>query len=115
VSGAEIGYVPARDVDAIRTSDLSDALRRDPLADDVRAGVERRLGPELLGLVRALEGERLESEHNLTLRELAELARDDAPAGPRPAAAANGNGDGHGNGNGKGEEVLDPKQPEVPS
>jgi membrane protein len=111
VSGAEIGYVPARDVDAIRTSDVSDALRRDPLADDVRAGVERRLGPELLGLVRALEGERLESQHNLTLRELAELARDDAPAGPRPAAAANGNG----NGNGHGEEVMDPKQPEVPS
>lgn len=110
VSGTELGYVPGRDVDEIRASDLRDALRRDPEGDDVRAGVERRLGPELNGLLRAVEAERRSSPYNLALRELAELAREDgsgeASADQRPASAS---------GNGHGEAGVEAKQPEVPS
>jgi membrane protein len=110
VAATEVGYVPGRDVDEIRAGDLRDALRRDPDADDVRAGVTRRLGPELQRLMGALENERRESPYNLTLRELAALAPDDPPqaleAGARrPPGAANGHG----------ERVLDAKQPDVPS
>jgi membrane protein len=110
VSATDIGYVPGRDVDELRAGDLREALRRDPDADDVRAGVARRLGPELQRLMGALEAERRDSPYNLTLRELAALAPDDPPhaleGGPRrPPGAANGHG----------ERVLDAKQPDVPS
>ena len=104
VSGHATGYVPGRDLDDVRVSDLLDALRRDPAAEDIRAGVERRLGPELQRLLRAHEDERRRSAHNATLRELAALAGE--PTGP--------NGDPGARAAGGGTEVLDAKQPETP-
>ena len=85
-------------------SDLLDALRREPAAEDVRAGVERRLGPELQRLLRAHEDERRRSPHNATLRELAALAGE----------ATHPNGDPGARAAGDGAEVLDAKQPETP-
>jgi membrane protein len=108
VSGHAVGYLPGRDLDEIRVSDLHDALRRDPGAEDIRAGVERRLGPELQRLVRAHEEERRRSPHNATLRELAALASEPArPAPDGPNGGASGAGDGP--------EELDGKQPETPA
>ncbi len=75
VSGRDVSYVPGRDLDDIRVSDLREALRRDPQADEVRACVERRLGPELQRMLRAMDEERRASRNNPTLRELAGLAR----------------------------------------
>jgi membrane protein len=102
VTGVEVGFVPGRDVDDLRASDLRAALRRDPQADDVRAGVERQLGPELQRVLHDAEEERRSSAYNLTLRELAALAREDEDAqqGARPT-------------NGHGAAVVDEKQPQL--
>lgn len=103
VSGGEIGYVPGRDLDAVRVSDLRDALRREAQAEDIRAMVERLLGPGLQRVVAAVDDEIRTSPLNRTLRELAALATnadsraDDARA--RDASAP----------------LVDAKQPEVPS
>lgn len=100
VAGREIGYLPARDPAAIHASDLRDAIRRDPSGDDIRAGVERRLVPELSRVLAGLEDDVRRSVHNLTLRELG-LA-----AGARSGADARAAADGA--------DAVDPKQPDVP-
>ncbi len=84
-SGREVGYVPARDLDAIRVADVRDALRREAEAEAIRTAVERHIGPELQRVVRAADEESRSSPRNVTLRELAGmLGRGDAVA----AAAA---------------------------
>jgi membrane protein len=94
--GRDASYVPARDPDALRLSDVRDALRRDARADAMRTDVEQRMDPELRRVLGAAEEERRTSRHNLTLRELAALVDSgDAPPlaapprapGPTPAAA----------------------------
>ncbi|WP_242343414.1 YhjD/YihY/BrkB family envelope integrity protein [Anaeromyxobacter terrae] len=110
VAGPRVGYVPGRDVDAVRVSDLREALRREPRADDVRAAVLRRLGAELQRLLHAAEEERRSSPHNATLRELAALAREPAPSGVDGAGAGRPGGPA-----GDRPEVLDAKQPETPA
>ncbi len=78
-SGREVGYLPARDLDTIRVEDLLDALRREPQAEAIRAGVERHIGPDLQRVVHAAEEESRRSPQNVTLRELAAmLGRGDA-------------------------------------
>jgi membrane protein len=79
-----VGYLPARDLDAIRAQDLRDALRREATAEGVRAELERHLGPELHRVLEATEAERRSSPQNVTLRELAGMI---GPA-PTPASAA---------------------------
>ena len=82
----EVRYLPARDLDTIRVSDVRDALRRDAHAEALRAGVERRLEPGLLRVLEAAEEESRRSPQNVTLRELAAmLGRGDEVA---PAAGA---------------------------
>jgi membrane protein len=103
-----VGYVPGRDLDDIRASDLRDALRREPQAEEVRAVVERRLGPELQRLIHAHEDERRSSPLNATLRELAAVAPETRPVAPP------GERDGH-PALAEGAEVLDAKQPETPA
>ena len=81
VSGREVRYLPARDLDTIRVGDLRDALRRDVRADELRAEVERRVEPGLLRVLQAAEEETHRSPQNATLRELAAMAtRGDAGA-----------------------------------
>ncbi len=107
LAGREIGYLPAREPETIRANDLRNALRRDRIGDDIRAGVERRLGPEIARVLAGLEEDLRRSPHNLTLRELAEAVRgrhDGGPRAGRPPAA-----------NGGDPDTLDAKQPEVPS
>jgi len=106
--GHAIAYLPGRDLDAIRTSDLREALRRDPHADDVRALVLGRLAPELRRVLHATEEELRASPYNATLRELAALAQGEDQAAHR-APSPRDDGDGH------GEQVLDAKQPELPA
>ena len=65
-------------------SDLHDALRREPAAEDVRAEVERRIGPELQRLLRAHEDERHRSPNNATLRGLARSPGSRAPGAEPP-------------------------------
>jgi len=72
-AGGEVGYLPARDPDTIRVADLRDALRRDARGEEIRADVERHLGPELERVLHADEEERRSSPHNVTLRELAAM------------------------------------------
>ncbi len=72
-SGNEVGYLPARDLDAIRVEDVRDALRRDPEAERTRADLERHVEPELLGVIRGAEEESRASPRNVTLRELAAM------------------------------------------
>jgi membrane protein len=102
-----IAFVPGRDLDDLRASDVREAVRRDPRADEVRRGLERGMGPDLQRLLRAEEEERRSSPHDLTLRELAALSRDEraapgprAPAPPRPAGVHR-------------EPVVDGKQPDL--
>jgi membrane protein len=108
LSGREIGYVPGRDLDAIRVSDLRDALRREKQADDIRDAVERQLGPELRRVLDAAESEVRCSPRNRTLRELAALAAARPDAGPPPR------GDDADDG-GSEEPVVDAKQPDIPA
>ena len=85
-AGREVRYLPARDLDTIRVSDVRDALRRDPRAEELRAELGRHVEPGLLRVLSAAEEEDLRSPHNVTLRELsALLGRGDA--GARAAAA----------------------------
>ncbi len=98
-SGREPGYLPARDLDAIRVGDVRGALRRDPDAEGARADLERRLEPELLAVLRAAEEEDGASARHLTLRQLAAMvapgaaiagagARREPRAAGRPAGPA---------------------------
>jgi membrane protein len=103
VCGREIGYVPGRDLDAIRVSDLRDALRREAQADDIRAIVERQLGPSLQRVVSAIDDEIRTSVLNRTLRELAALVGE-APAAAPSEATQTGNG-----------AMVDAKQPDIPA
>ena len=80
-NGEAAGFLPARDLDGIRAQDLRDALRRDALAEGVRAELDRHLGPELHRVLEATEAERRSSPQNVTLRELAGML------GPAPASA----------------------------
>jgi membrane protein len=102
VVGRDVGYVPGRDVDAIRVSDLRAALRRDAQAEEIRSAVERHLDPELQRVLAAVEREVCDSPRNRTLRELAALVRPPAARGP-PALVAS-----------EAEAVVDAKQPDVP-
>jgi membrane protein len=85
-SGPEVGYVPARDLDAIRLTDLQDAVRLEGQADQIRADLERQVGPELGQLLRSAEEQRRMSPQNLTLRQLAAIVgdADDVKATPSP-------------------------------
>ena len=84
-AGRVSGWVPARDPDTIRVSDVRDALRRDPTAEPVRTAMERRLGPELNQVVHAADAALEASPLDVTLRELAAmLARDEAEPASRP-------------------------------
>jgi membrane protein len=104
----EVAYLPGRDLDAIRASDLREALERDPHADDVRTCVLRRLTPELRRVLRETEEERRASPYNATLRELAALAHGSA-ASDEPTGSAPPHGpedaDGHGEVDAKGPEL----------
>jgi membrane protein len=105
-AGREIRWLPARDPGSVRANDLREAVRRDPGADGIRAGVERNLGDEVASVLAGLDEEVRRSPMNPTLRELVLRAvpRGDvqdarralrAPP-PRPGGA------------------TDPKQPDVP-
>ncbi|BDG09445.1 hypothetical protein AMPC_25580 [Anaeromyxobacter paludicola] len=74
--GGAVGYLPGRDLDRIRVSDLKDALRMEPQADAVRAELEARLGPELARVLRGGEEDRRRSPHDVSLRELAGMVGD---------------------------------------
>ncbi len=105
-SGRDIGYVPGRDVDAVRAIDLRDAVRRDPQGDDIRAGVERQLGPEVERVLQAFDEEARLSPHNLTLRALAKAARGPGE-GTAPPRRTGPDGDGSG--------MIDERRPDVPA
>ena len=116
ISGRAAGFLPGRDVDAIRAEDVREALRRDPAAEPYRARVERRLDPGLRRLLRAGEERRRRSPENVTLRALAAIHGDDADeaaarGGDRPPGGGAGGAD-------DGQDrrpVLDEKQPDVPA
>ncbi len=103
VNGRKVGYVPGRDLDAIRLKDLQDALRREAQAELIRAEVERRLAPELQQILQAAEEEGRASRQNLTLRELAALVES---AGAAPPTLPPRQPDGL--------PVLDAKHPDMP-
>jgi hypothetical protein len=103
--GDEMAYLPGRDLDEVRASDVRDALRRDPAVDRFRAGVEQQLGPGLRRVLDAEEEERRTSPHNPTLRELAAIARE-APAPVEEELRPRSGG-----GNGGGPE----RQPDLPA
>jgi membrane protein len=90
--GPEVGYVPARDLDAIRLTDLQDAVRLEGQADQIRADLEQQVGPELGKLLRSAEEQRRTSSQNLTLRELAGIVGDpeDVKAAPPPGRTLRG-------------------------
>jgi membrane protein len=69
----EVRYVPARELDAIRVSDVRDSLRRDAGSDETRAALERNLPPPLQRLLRSAEQESRQPALDVTLRELAAL------------------------------------------
>ncbi len=102
VAGREIGYLPARDPDGIRASAVREAVRRDPRADELRAAVERRLEPELAGVLHGFDEEARRPPNDLTLRELGRASgpvRERAPRAVPPRTGA---------------DTVDAKQPDVP-
>jgi membrane protein len=104
VTAGRIGFVPGRDPDALRISDVRDALRRRPAADPIREGVLARLSPALQRFLRAGEEEASRSPRNVTLRELAALARAEDGGGSEPGAEREDEA-----------AVVDAKQPDVPA
>ncbi len=87
-AGREVRYLPARDLDTIRISDVRDALRRDAQAEELRADVERRLEPALLRVLTAAQEESRRSPQNLTLRELAAMLGAGGAVAPTAARGA---------------------------
>ncbi|HET9599071.1 MAG TPA: YihY/virulence factor BrkB family protein, partial [Anaeromyxobacteraceae bacterium] len=77
--GGQARWVPGGDVDALRVSDVRDAVRRDGEADDLRADVERHVGRELAAVLAALEAGGRAAPQNVTLRRLAALLSEPAP------------------------------------
>ena len=69
----DVRYDPARDVDAVRMIDVEEAMRHDPSAETqaVRATLERTIGPDLGGILRARHDEGWNDAGQVTLRELA--------------------------------------------
>jgi DNA-binding IscR family transcriptional regulator len=102
VCGHEIGYMPARDVDDLRVADVRDAVRRDPAASELKEVLERRLDPALRDLVAVSQMAARKGPNDLTLRELAERTVPE-PTTEEPEAP------------GHQVEVIDGKQPDVPS
>ncbi len=80
-SGVDVGYLPGRDVDGVRASDLREAVRREPGGDDMRASLESRIGPGVERVLRAFDEEARLSPHNVTLRALGDAAEEPARGG----------------------------------
>jgi membrane protein len=106
VVGRDVGYVPGRDLDAVRVSDLRAALRRETQAEEIRSAVERRLGGELQRVLASIEEESCASQRNRTLRELAGLVTEAAAAQRGTAAPVSADA---------APLVADAKQPDVPA
>ena len=104
VCGHEIGYMPARDVDDLRVADVREAVRRDPAAAELKAVLERRLDPALRDLVQVSLLAARKGPNDLTLRELADRTVPDEPADEPEADKQRTQ-----------VEVIDGKQPDVPS
>jgi hypothetical protein len=102
VCGHDLGYLPARDVDTLRVSDVRAAVRQDPEAEELKSVLERRVSPGLRELMRITEQADLDGPANLTLRQLAQTAREEERGEMVDSPS-------------KEVEVLDAKQPEVPS
>jgi membrane protein len=100
IVGRDLGYQPARDLDALRLADVRRAVRCNPAAAEIQQTLKTRLGPRLVRLLEALDQALLEPERDPTMRALAQLGEPIA-APPRVEAAS--------------EPVLDAKQPEVPA
>ena len=103
VCGHDLGYMPARDVDDLHVADVRAAVRQLPEASELKSALDSKLSPELREILRADDQVSRRGPGNLTLRELAQQAspRSEAVAsGPRQTQEM---------------EVLDAKQPEVPS
>jgi membrane protein len=97
VTGKELGYVPARDLDAIHVSDVLKAVRSDPEAGELKAALDESLGPGLRDVLRAADKDFCQQD--LSLRALALRAGAiTAPRDEQPHSDAAG---------------FDAKQPEV--
>jgi membrane protein len=102
VAGSEIAFVPGRDVDAARLSDIRDAVRIDPDAEELKEDIHEQLGSDLLALLERIDQIVRNNEDNLTLRQLAALAG--------PAAVTNVEATAPNTGDAA---VIDGKQPTV--
>jgi membrane protein len=100
VCGPDLTYLPARDIDNTRLSDVRDAVRAATDAAKLKAAVEGNLRDSLRQLIHLADQAVRDGSFNLTLRQLAQHAV--RPAGSR-AAETNGG------------EILDAKQPTVPA
>jgi membrane protein len=101
VCGHEIGYMPARDLDDLRVADVREAVRIDPAARELKDVLERRLDPALRDFVQVTQLAARKGPNDLTLRELAERSVTEPPV-EEPAERPQ-------------TEVIDGKQPDVPS
>jgi membrane protein len=102
VCGHEIGYMPARELDALRVADVREAVRRDPAADDLKVVLESRLDPALRDLLKISQVAARKGPNDLTLRELAERTAPEPPGDDEPNLPPDA-------------AVMDGKQPDVPS
>jgi membrane protein len=98
VCGQEIGFLPARDVDAVRVADVREAVRASPEADEIKLAVETRLHEGLRELLRSLDEAAHKGAGHITLRDLAQHA---LSTSKRPATLHVA-------------PVVDAKQPSVP-
>ena len=93
--------MPARDLDDLRVADVREAVRRDPAAAELKSVLEHRLDPALRDLVKVTQLAARKGPNDLTLRELAERTETEPPV-EEPAERPQ-------------TEVIDGKQPDVPS
>ncbi len=99
VCGQDLGYLPARDVEAVRLADVREAVRASPEAAELKAAVESRLRESLRELLRLEQTSYRQGAGSLTLRQLAQHAA--THPRPRPAPVP--------------PDQIDAKQPTVPT
>lgn len=111
ISDGDIGYLPGRDVDQLGVTHVLCAIRRKPASDPLRLALAQEVGTRLLSLVDEGATTGPGRRADLTLRELAQIARPEPSAQlPRsPAVSQEESSDE------RPRAVVDAKQPELPS
>lgn len=82
---SDVAYLPAVDIDTATLDRVLAAVRHDPSAEGMREALRARTGPAVADLLRRIDGEMRACGHDVTLRQLGQMA--DGGAEARAAVA----------------------------